>query len=54
MICPSVQVEARLEQKYNSLRKHAAIVEGLKKDIKVLEIEKRFVYFHLMNGKGVY
>lgn len=54
MICPSVHVEARLEYKNKSLKKHLAIVEDLKKDIRVLETEKRFVYFHLMGGKGVY
>lgn len=55
MVCPTVRVEARLDYKYKSLKKHLAIVEDLKSDIKVLETERRFVYFHLMGGgKGVY
>lgn len=54
MVSPSVYVEVRLENKYKSLKKHLAIVADLKNDIKVLETEKRFVYFNLMNGRGVY
>lgn len=54
MVCHSVRVEAKIEYKFKALKKHLAIVEDLKRDIRVLETEKRFVYFHLMGGKGVY
>ena len=54
MICPSVQIEARLSHKFNALKKHAAIVEDLKKEIKILETEKHFVYFHLMSARKSY
>ena len=54
MVSPLTYVEARLEHKYNSLKKHVDIVNSLKREIKILETEKSFVYFQLMNGRGVY
>lgn len=54
MVCPLVRLDARLEHKLKALAKHHQICENLKRDIKIIESEKRFVYFQLMSGKGVY
>lgn len=54
MVCPLVRIDARLEYKLKSLAKHNAIVERLRSEIKIIESEKSFMYFQMMNGKGVY
>lgn len=53
MVCPLVVLDARLEHKMKALNKHMRICQELKKDIKEIEEEKRYIYFKLMGGKGV-
>lgn len=48
LICPLVVIDARLEHKYNSLKKHADIARTLKREILILESEKSFAYSQLM------
>ena len=54
MVCSLVVLDARLEHKMKALNKHMRICQELKKDIKNIEDEKKYVYFQMMNGKGVY
>lgn len=54
MVCPLKVLDARLDHKMKSLDKHMRICHELKKDIQNIENEKTFIYFHMMNGKGVY
>lgn len=54
MVCPLVVLEARLEHKMKALEKHMHICQELKKDIFKIQDEKKYTYFELMNGKGVY
>lgn len=49
-----MRLDARLDHKLKALSKHHRIVEILKEEIRVIESEKRFTYFQMMNGKGVY
>lgn len=54
MVCPLVKLDKTLEYKFRVLSKHLRIVENLKREIEVIESEKRFTYFQMMGGKGVY
>jgi hypothetical protein len=54
LVCPLVQLDARLEHKLKSLSKHHQICEGLREDIKHLQSQKRYIYFQMMNGRGIY
>ena len=54
MVCPLVILDEKLEYKMKSLEKHMRICQGLKKEIFDLQNEKKFTYFQLMGGKGVY
>lgn len=54
MVCPLVILDARLDHKLKALEKHMRICQELKKEVLQIEEEKKFTYFQMMGGKGVY